>query len=257
MNSRTRRFDQLNAEIFPDRRQAGEAAAAQAAAALRAAIERQGAARIIVASAPSQDELMAGLATAAGINWSRVAVFHLDEYVGLPASHPGSFRHYQQRSLLARVRPAAFHGIRGDAPDPLDECRRYAALLREGPIDLVCLGIGENGHIAFNDPPVADFSDPYLAKVVKLDAICRRQQVNDGCFPTLRDVPELAITLTCPAILSGRVIVCMVPGARKAAAVAAATQGPIATSCPASILRTHPCATLYLDNDSSAQITFP
>jgi glucosamine-6-phosphate deaminase len=181
----------------------GRAGSEQAAQVLRAAIQAQGRARIIVASAPSQDELIAGLAVAPDIDWSRVTVFHMDEYVGLAAGHSASFRHYQQQHLLAKVRPAAFHGIRGEAPDPAAECRRNAALLAAAPIDLVCLGIGENGHIAFNDPAVADFDDPQAVKIVELDAACRQQQVNDGCFADIGAVPLKTITLTCPALLSG------------------------------------------------------
>jgi glucosamine-6-phosphate deaminase len=254
MNSKKLKFDQLHTEIFPDRLRAGEAAADKAAQTLRDALARQGSARIIVGSAPSQNELITGLATAAGIDWSKVTIFHLDEYVGLPAAHPASFRHYQDRFLLSRIKPGAFHGIRGESADPQAECVRYGALLSAGPIDLACIGIGENGHIAFNDPPVADFADPLKVKVVKLDAACRQQQVNDGCFPNFLSVPETAITLTCSTIMSGRVIVCVVPGPRKALAVAATLQGPIASSCPASILRTHPSATLYLDHESAAKI---
>lgn len=232
----------------------GAAAAAAAAQILRAAIQKQGAARIIVASAPSQNELVAGLAAAPDIDWRRVTIFHMDEYVGLPATHPASFRNYQQRHLLSCVKPAVFHGIRGEAPDSEAECARYSALLAEAPIDLVCMGIGENGHIAFNDPPVADFADPLKVKIVKLDEICRQQQVNDGCFPNLDSVPQQAITLTCPTLVSGRTLVCVVPGPRKAAAVAATLRGNISTKCPASLLRSHPSATLFVDEAAAATI---
>lgn len=232
----------------------GAAAAQRAAEVLRSALRQRGSARAIVASAPSQDELMDGLAAAPGIDWGRVTVFHMDEYVGLAANHPASFRRYQQQHLLARVTPAAFHGIAGESADPAAECARYAALLTAVPIDLVCLGIGENGHIAFNDPPVADFADPQMVKVAHLDERCRQQQVNDGCFPNLAAVPRLAITLTCPALMSGRALVCAVPGPRKAAAVAAALAGPISTACPASILRRHPAAELFADAAAAAQL---
>jgi len=249
--------DRLQVRIHPDRVAMGTAAANEAAQALRDAIRKQGAARIIVASAPSQDELIAGLAAAPGIDWSRVTVFHMDEYVGLPPGHPASFRDYQQRHLLAKVSPAAFHGIRGEAPVPAEECRRYAALLAEAPIDLVCMGIGENGHIAFNDPGVADFDDPQAVKVVELDQACRRQQVNDGCFPDLDAVPRRAITLTCPALLSGRVLVCVVPGMRKAEAVRNTLHAPIDSACPATILRRHASATLHLDHASASLLPRP
>lgn len=246
--------DRLHVVVHPDRNAMGRTAAEHAARMLRQAIRRQGEARIIVASAPSQDELIAGLAAAPGIDWSRVTVFHMDEYVGLPASDPASFRSYQQQHLLARVRPAAFHGIRGEAAEAAAECARYAALLAAAPIDLVCMGIGENGHIAFNDPPVADFDDPQVVKVVELDDDCRRQQVNDGCFADLDAVPRRAITLTCPALMSGRVLVCVVPGSRKAAAVSNALRAPVSTACPASILRRHHDATLYLDHASASTL---
>jgi glucosamine-6-phosphate deaminase len=254
IKSRTFTVDRLRVQVFPDRLQAGTFAAAAAAQSLRAAISRRGAARIIVASAPSQNELLAGLGAAAEIDWSRVTIFHLDEYVGLPEDHSASFRNYQRRTSLARVTPSVFHGIRGESPDSDAECARYSSLLAEAPIDLACMGIGENGHIAFNDPGVANFEDPAWVKIVKLDQICRQQQVNEGCFPNINAVPTTAITLTCPAIMSAQTIICVVPGARKAAAVAATLNGPVAAACPASVLRTHPSTTLFLDSDSVARI---
>ena len=247
-------FDQLKVSVHPDRTFMGQAAGLAAAHVLRDAIARRGTARLIVASAPSQDETLAVLTRAEGVEWEKITVFHMDEYIGLPDWHPATFRAYQKEHLLGKVRPAAFHGIRGEASDPEAECTRYAALLTEAPIDLVCMGIGENGHIAFNDPPVADFQDPLAVKVVELDEACRRQQVNDGCFPDLDSVPRRALSLTCPALMSARHLVCSVPGARKAEAVRATLTGPVATACPASILRTHASATLYLDNDSASLI---
>ncbi len=244
-------IDQLRVRVFAERTEAGQAAGLGAAAAIQSAIARQGSARLILASAPSQNESLEALAGAA-LDWSRVTVFHMDEYAGLPASHSASFRHYQEERVLSRIRPAAFHGILGETTDVDAECRRYAGLLAESPIDVVCLGIGENGHIAFNDPPVADFADPYLIKPVELDDDCRRQQVNDGCFPDFASVPRHALTLTIPALMSGRELFCMVPGPRKAAAVRDTLRGPISTACPASILRRHAAATLFLDQDSAA-----
>lgn len=245
--------DQLCVEVRPTRDEMGRAAAEAAARALAETIAANGEARVILASAPSQNELLQHL-LAAEIDWSRITIFHMDEYVGLGAEHPASFRSYQQEHVLSRIKPRAFHGIRGEAPDAEAECRRYAALLAEAPIDVVCLGIGENGHLAFNDPPVADFADPVLVKVVELDEVCRQQQVNDGCFPTLDAVPRHAITLTIPALLGGRQLFCVVPGPRKAAAVRATLRGPIDTACPASILRRHPRARLYLDAASAAEL---
>lgn len=244
--------DKLCVSVYSTRADMGAAAAAEAADLLRAAIRKQDSARIIVASAPSQNELIAGLVSTRDIDWPKVTVFHMDEYVGVPASDPASFRSYQQLHLLSRVTPGAFHGIRGEASEPEAECERYAALLAEAPIDLVCMGVGENGHIAFNDPPVADFADPQLVKVVELDEICRRQQVNDGCFPDLDSVPRQAITLTCPALMSGHALVCVVPGPRKAEAVAATLLGEISTSCPGTILRHHAAASLFLDAASAS-----
>ena len=241
----------LTIEIHTDRAAMGAAAAVQAAAVLCEALARRGQARIILASAPSQNELIDGLAAASGIDWSQVTVFHMDEYVGLPAGHGATFRAYQEARLLSRVNPAAFHGIRGESADAAAECARYTALVREAPIDLVCMGIGENGHIAFNDPPVADFEDAAWIKPVALDGACRLQQVHDGCFPGLASVPQHALTLTCPALMSGMAIVCVVPGLRKAEAVRATVEDPVTTECPATILRRHPNAVLYLDRDSA------
>lgn len=249
----TYQVDQLHIEVHATREEMGRAAAAAAAKAIGNAIEKRGEARVILASAPSQNELLESL-VASQVDWSRVTIFHMDEYAGLDAMHPCSFRHYQQEHVLSRIQPRVFRGIQGEATNIDEECRRYAALLAESPVDVVCLGIGENGHLAFNDPPVADFGDPNLVKVVELDQVCRQQQVNDGCFPALDAVPRYAITLTIPALLGGRELFCVVPGPRKAAAVRSALRGPVDTSCPASILRRHPHARLYLDAASAASL---
>lgn len=248
-------FERLQVWVHPDRATAGAVAAREAATVINAAISRQGAARIVLACAPSQDEMLAALA-AATVDWSRVTIFHMDEYVGLEAGHAASFRCYLHAHFLSRVRPAAFHGIRGEVADTAVECRRYAVLLAEAPLDLVCLGIGENGHLAFNDPPVADFTDPERVKMVELDEACRRQQVNDGCFGSLADVPRRALTLTIPTLLCARHLIATVPGVRKAAAVRAALRGPVSTACPASALRTHAAASLHLD-PPAASSAFP
>ncbi len=245
-------YDLLKVEIHSNRAAMGAAAAARASTILRRAIEANGRARVILASAPSQDELIAGLTSAPEIDWSKVTIFHMDEYIGLPAEHPASFRNYQRRHVLSRVRPAEFHGLRGESNDPVAEINRYTSLLAEAPIDLVCMGIGENGHIAFNDPPVADFRDPATVKVVVLDELCRQQQVNDGCFPDFDSVPRHALTLTCPALMAGKAVVCVVPGPRKAAAVRSSLQDLVSTECPATILRSHPDAVLYLDDASAS-----
>lgn len=207
-----------------------------------------------MASAPSQDELLAGLAAAPGIDWGKVTIFHMDEYEGLPEAHPATFRAYQKRNFLSKITPRVFHGIAGESQDLDAECARYADLLSSAPIDLVCMGIGENGHIAFNDPPVADFRDPLDVKVVALDKACRRQQVNDGCFPDMDSVPQRAITLTCPALMRAAHVVCIVPGPRKAASVRDTVLGPVSEACPASILRAHPDACVFLDSGSATEI---
>ena len=250
------RVDQLDVSVFATRAEMGAAAGANAAQEIARVVQRSGAARVILASAPSQSELLETF-TRAELSWPSVTVFHMDEYIGLTADHPSSFRFYQRKHVLARIRPAAFHGIAGETTDPAAECQRYAALLAEASIDVVCLGIGENGHIAFNDPPVAEFADPFPVKVVELDQTCRQQQVNDGCFPALEAVPRHAITLTIPTLMRAHSLFCVVPGARKAEAVRATLRGPISSACPASILRTHPNARLYLDHASASLIDLP
>lgn len=249
MNTTT--FDRLEVREFPDRTAMGKAAASVVADTLRSVCAAQGECRVIFACAPSQHEFLAEL-ICHPVPWGRVSIFHMDEYVGLRATQPQSFRHFLQTNLLSRIdKPLAVNLIRAES-DPMHECVRYAKLLSERPIDLVCLGIGENGHLAFNDPPVADFKDPQLVKIVELDASCRQQQVNDGCFPTIDDVPTHALTLTIPALFGAREVSCVVPGERKAAAVRDTLLGPISTACPASILRTHPKASLNLDTASAA-----
>jgi glucosamine-6-phosphate deaminase len=246
--------DQLNVEIHANRQALGRAAGAAAADQLRSVLARQDGARVIFACAPSQDETLEELMSQPGISWDRVTAFHMDEYVGLSAGHPASFRRYLREHVTSRTRFRAVNELGGDARDPGAECARYAALLAAAPIDLVCLGIGENGHLAFNDPPVADFDDPLRVKRVMLDEACRAQQVNDGCFMSLGDVPREALSLTIPALLSGAHLVCSVPGPRKASAVRATLRGPVVTACPASVLRRHAGATLYLDRDSASHL---
>lgn len=247
----SRQFDQLAVHRADDRAAMGLAAGQAAAAALRAAIAARGQARLILAAAPSQNETLAALRTAPDLDWSRVTILHMDEYLGLAAGHPATFRAYLAAHFLDHVRPAAFHGIAGETTNPTAECARYTALLTAAPVDVCCFGIGENGHLAFNDPPVADFTDPAQIKIVQLDPACRAQQVHDGCFPTLDAVPTHALTLTIPALLAARLLIGSVPGPRKADAVRATLHGPIATACPASILRQKPGAHLYVDSDSA------
>jgi glucosamine-6-phosphate deaminase len=232
-----------------DRTAMGGAAAADAAAVLRQALADRGTARAVFAAAPSQTETLAALVAAPGIDWRRVTAFHLDEYIGLPEVAPQRFARWLDDHLFGRVTLGTVHRMRPE-PDPGAEATRYAALLAEAPLDLICLGVGVNGHLAFNDPPVADFHDPLDVKVVELDETCRRQQVDDGCFAAFGDVPRQALTLTVPRLLRAGRLVCSVPGPAKRAAVRAMLEGPLSTACPASILRTQTHCTLYLDPEA-------
>ncbi|HEV2310182.1 MAG TPA: glucosamine-6-phosphate deaminase [Acidimicrobiia bacterium] len=227
-------------------------AAEEAAGAIGAAVRARGVAHVMLATGNSQLAFLDALTHRSDIDWSAVIGFHMDEYVGISADHPASFRRYLRERVVDVVHPRAFEYVEGDAPDPEAECRRYAALLAAHPLDVCCLGIGENGHLAFNDPPVADFDDPVAVKVVELDAACRRQQVGEGHFPDLDAVPRQAITVTIPALLAAARVLAVVPDARKAAPVTAALTGPIGPACPASVLRHAPQATLYLDAESAA-----
>jgi glucosamine-6-phosphate deaminase len=225
------------------------AAASDIAAALRSALATQPNVRAIFAAAPSQADTLAALAAAPGVDWDRVTAFHMDDYIGLAPQAPERFATWLDRHLFDRLPFGEVHRIIPE-PDPARAASDYARLLSEATIDVVCLGIGVNGHIAFNDPPVADFDDPLDVKIVDLDQVCRQQQVDDECFARIADVPRQAITLTIPMLLRGRRLFCVVPGSSKRGAVRQALYGPIATTCPASILRTHADCTLYLDPES-------
>jgi len=249
--------DAMPVRVLADSADVGAAAAAHAVAVIEDAIDARGVANVMFASGDSQLEFLARLTMSGVVDWSRVVGFHMDEYLGVPATHPASFRRYMREEIVAKVRLLAFHEIVGDARDYTGECDRYTRLLHANPIDLCCLGIGENGHLAFNDPPVADFDDPLDVKVVELDDGCRRQQVGEGHFATFDDVPERAITVTIPALLRSRIVLAIVPEARKREPVARALHGPVTTDCPASILRTQPHVTLYLDTASAGALTAP
>lgn len=205
--------------------------------------------RMVFGAAPSQDEMLAWLRASKLIPWDRITAFHMDEYIGLPADAPQAFGRYLRDRLFDHVPLKAVHLIDGNQT-PEQACAEYTALFNSAPIDIVCLGIGENGHIAFNDPPVADFNDQEVIKPVDLDLACRQQQVNDGCFANLEQVPKQALTLTVPALCSGRDLFCVVPGERKRAAVQAALYDPISTACPATVLRKHSSCQLFLDVDA-------
>ena len=245
----------MKVEIAKDTAAMVRAAAAYAAEGLRDALAARGAARILVPAGASQFDFMRALTAAPGIDWTRVTGFHLDEYVGLPVTHRASFRAYLRERFVAAV-PAplkGFHEIDGESPDPAAECRRLEALITAAPIDVACVGIGENGHLAFNDPP-ADFETRAAYRVVSLDEACRRQQVGEGWFAALEEVPQQAITVSVPQLLKSRRIVCTVPDARKAPAVRNALEGPVTNLCPASVLQTHAACTVFLDPASAGNI---
>jgi glucosamine-6-phosphate deaminase len=208
---------------------------------------------MIFAAAPSQEEFLAALAAQENIDWHHVTAFQMDEYIGLPTDAPQSFGRFLRERFFSAVRPGTVHffSLEGNAAD---EIVRYSRLIRESPPDIVCAGIGENGHLAFNDPSVADFADSAVIKEVHLAERSRQQQVHDGCFATVEEVPTSALTLTIPILFSAPYFSCVVPGPRKAEAVRQMLLGPIATDCPASILRRHPCAVLHLDMESAARI---
>jgi glucosamine-6-phosphate deaminase len=205
---------------------------------------------MVFAAAPSQNEFLAALVLQP-LQWGRINAFHMDEYLGLGSDAPQSFGYYLRTQLFDKADIGSVQLLDGLAADPVAECTRYATLLGTHPPDIVCMGVGENNHLAFNDPPVADFNDPQSVKLVTLDEDCRRQQVNDGCFPTLDAVPRQALTLTIPALMAGRSLFVMVPGLRKAVAIANTFAKPITETHPSTILRTHPAVELFLDRDSS------
>ena len=243
----------MKIDISDSKNEMGQRAADRAAAIICAAIAERDEARVIFASAASQFEFIEALLAHAEIDWSKVCGFHLDEYVGLAADHPASFRRFLKERLLAKL-PCpvkSFTFVGGDAPDTAAECARLEAAIREKPIDLACIGIGENGHVAFNDPP-ADFETAAAYAVVALDEVCRRQQVGEGWYPNLDAVPTHAFSMTVPQIMAAREIVVVVPDDRKAKAVSMAVDGPLTNMCPSSILRTHPRCTLFLDKPAAS-----
>jgi glucosamine-6-phosphate deaminase len=241
----------MKVKLFDTKSELGEAAAHEAAHIIREAIAARGLARVVAATGASQFEFLDALVQEEGIDWDKVTFFHLDEYVGLPESHPASFRKYLKERLASRVCPGAFHFIDGEAPDPRAECRRLGELISQSGIDVAFVGIGENGHLAFNDPP-ADFEteEPYL--VVDLDEDCRRQQVGEGWFGSLDEVPRQAISMSIKQILKARRIICVVPDARKAEAVRDCLELEVSPLRPASALQLHEGASLYLDRESAS-----
>jgi glucosamine-6-phosphate deaminase len=217
-------------------------------------IAAQGEASAILATGNSQIQFLHTLVELGGIDWGKMTLFHMDEYLGVDENHSACFRRYMRERVESKVNPKVFHYLGGDAPEPIAECERYELLLKAQQIDICCMGVGENGHIAFNDPPVANFEDERLVKIVELDVACRMQQVNESHFPDLEAVPKYALTLTIPALCSAKKVVCVAPEQRKADAVKAMLEGPVSTACPASFLRTQSQATLFLDTDSTSKL---
>ncbi len=250
---RTAQYGNMQVAIYESSEQLGQAAAHDFAEIVRQAITERGEASVILATGNSQLAFMQALRNDTTIAWNRVRIFHMDEYLGMSEQHPASFRRYLRHQLVDHVHPLAFYGIVGDTPDVEAELRRYAGLLQECAAVACVLGIGENGHLAFNDPP-ADFETDQTIHVVTLDEACRRQQVAEGHFASLDEVPRQAISLTVPALLKPAHVLAVVPEQRKAAAVKAALEGPVTPECPASILRTSSHVKLYLDRDSASQL---
>ncbi len=240
--------------IYDSAHEAGAAAASQSAKLIQAAIAKRNSARVIGATGNSQIPLVNALVEEP-IDWQAVEFFHMDEYAGMKADHPSSFRRWIKIRVEDRVHPRLTHYMQGDAADLNAEITRYSRLLEAAPIDLAFVGFGENGHIAFNDPPVADFNDPAMIKVITLDEACRKQQFGEGHFAAITSVPEKAMTITCPGLFRAESWVCCVPEERKAEAVRNALEGPISEKCPASLVRRHPNTFIYLDADSASRLS--
>lgn len=247
-------YDQLACRVYGSNAEMGQAAAEHAASVLRTAIAERGVANVVLAAANSQLTFLQALCEQPGINWQAVNAFHMDEYLDLAPGHPASFALFLRRHLVDQVPVGAFYPVPGRPADVDLACRGYELLLKANPVDLCCLGIGENGHVAFNEPPVADFQDPVWLKRVQLDEKSRRQQVGEGHYGSLDEVPTHALTMTIPALRAARTMICIVPETRKAQAVHDTLLGPVSTACPASILRQTPQAVLYLDVDAAALV---
>ncbi len=245
--------DNLRVEIFDKTSEMGKASADFVAAKLNEAIHKRGVANLILGTGASQFPFLDVLLKKE-LDWGKINLFHLDEYIGLSNRHPASFRRFLKERIADKVHPENVYYLNGDAEDINAEISRYEKLLRDNPVDVACIGIGENGHIAFNDPAVADFNDPFYLKVVEMDNACRKQQVGEGWFPTINDVPEKAVTLTITAIMDCKVLSCSVPDERKSEAVYNTLSGDITTSCPASIMRKHQEAVLFLDRFAAMKL---
>lgn len=248
---KTFKKEKLIIKIYPTRKEMGKNAARDTSESIVELLKEKEEINLIFAAAPSQSEFMEHLIADKTIDWRRINAFHMDEYIGLKSDAPQTFGNFLKNRLFDKVPFKNIYLINGEENDAEKECRRYSQLLEENPVDIVCLGIGENGHIAFNDPHVADFNDSEMVKVVDLDLTCRTQQVNEGCFESLNLVPTQAITLTIPALMRAKHMFCIVPASNKAKAVERTINGNINEECPATILRTKEDAKLYLDKDSA------
>jgi len=252
--TRSKTVDKITVHILPTNQQVGQKAAEDFATKLSTIIANKGEATAILATGNSMLTFFEALRARKDIAWDKVNLFHMDEYLGMSDQHPASFPNYIRKNLTNHVNPKAFYPMKGDVSDTQLELRRYNDLLRKFPADICVLGIGENGHLAFNDPP-ADFGTRDLIHIVTLDERCRMQQVNEGHFKTIDDVPKRAITLTVPALLNAKHVLAIVPEARKAEAVKMALEGPVTTNCPGSILRTRSNVTMYLDQESASKLS--
>ena len=248
------KVDKLGVKIYSDRASMGAAAAAECAAVIKDLLSKKDEINMIFAAAPSQDEFLAALAADKSIDFTRINAFHMDEYIGIHPEAPQSFGNFLRQRIFDKVPFKTVNYLNGQAENLEEECKRYSELLLRHPVDIVCLGIGENGHIAFNDPDVANFNDSHLVKVVELDPICRQQQVNEKCFEAFDLVPAKALTLTIPALLKADWMFCIVPFKNKANAVYNTLYGEISEKCPASILRKKENSCLYLDPESAERI---
>ncbi len=246
--------DKLAIEIYDTRADMGKAAGEKAAELIKTCLAEKEEVNIIFAAAPSQNEMLATLVNTSDIEWKRVNAFHMDEYIGLSADAPQGFGNFLKERIFEKLPFKSVNYIDCTAKDIDAECARYSKLLKENPVDIVLLGIGENGHIAFNDPHVADFDDPETVKAVMLDDVCRQQQVNDGCFESLEQVPKYALTLTIPTLVSAKHLVCTVPAVTKAWAVGRTVNGEIGAECPATVMRNHNSAIMFCDSDSGSEL---
>lgn len=251
-NCQTLKKEQLSIQIYHSEANLAQDAAYLARDYLNSVMRSEGQANIILATGSSQIQFLEALTTIDDLNWSKITLFHLDEYLGIEADHPASFRYYLRERVEKKVKPQKFHYIQGDTSLPLDECDRYTQLLKSHPIALCCVGIGDNGHLAFNDPSVADFQDPHWVKLVKLDTENREQQVSRGNFSRIEDVPKYAFTLTLPMISSARKIFCLALNQQKAKIIKKMLEEPIHPSCPASLLRKTSNCYLFLDRESAS-----